>query len=333
MHTYPTKRWTFFLAEGAWPHIRRSTGIIALILLAHINTCLADESRKVLLLLSGNSPVYQNVAANTIKRIDRFCATRKIICRDLQFEQKTVSENDTMIPNDTFATVTFGTRAAEAVTPPKPGNHLILSMLPRQSMISGKRKFPLGNVSKIYIDQPYERYFELIRATIPRAARVGLLLHVSEFNQSPLLLQAAEESGLTLKIEYIEDTQDIGESLSHLLYDIDAFLAIPDSRIHNNKTISNILTTAYRNNIPVVAFSSAYVKAGATEAIYTSLDDIAHQVSDVVSDLLTNDSARPSVQQAKYFSVSFNFEVARSLGLYIGSPSEIESIIKRNQKQ
>ena len=305
--------------------------LLACIFSAQTQHCQADDSKKILLLLSGGSSVYQKVADSTIKRINKSCANLFVTCPSIEFEKINVADEKAVIPEESFITITYGTRAASSINPKSMHDHLILSMLPRQSTVAQKSTKVLQGAIKIYLDQPYKRYFELIKTTMPRASRVGLLLHASDSDESQSLSNAASKFGFLLKIELVENTQDIGEALSRMLDNIDVFLAIPDSRIHNNKTISNILTTAYRNNIPVIGFSSAYVKAGAAEAIYTSLDDIAHQASDAALQLLEHGSVSPKVQQAKYFSVSFNFEVARSLGLTIRSPSAVKSIIMREQ--
>jgi putative tryptophan/tyrosine transport system substrate-binding protein len=322
-----------FAPATTWPCVLKGAGLLAIVLLASPCPCHAANSKKVLLLLSGNSPVYQKVADNTIRRIDRRCKALFASCPNFTFEKITVADADTVIPDEYYLVITFGTRAAVFAEASGKQDHLILSMLPKKSAIAGESIKSLQGAIKLYLDQPYSRYFELIKATMPRFSRIGLLLHRSDTNEEQLLINAAYASGLILKIEHVESAQDIGESLSHLLSDIDVFLALPDSRIHNNKTISNILTTAYRNHIPVVAFSSAYVKAGATEAIYTSLDDISHQTSDVFMKLITHKTKLPMIQQAKYFSISFNFEVARSLGISIRSPSTVESIILQGDKQ
>ena len=309
-------------------------GLLSLILsVLSSYPCLADEPKRILMLLSGDSPVYQKVADSTIKRIQKRCTGLFTTCPEISFEKIDVAATDMVLPEKSYLTITFGTRAASFVKSSATQDHLVLAMLPRQSKIAGASFPSLEGTTRIYIDQPYSRYFELIKATMPRVARVGLLLYGSDADESQALQTAAAESELILKIEYVDSVQDIGESLSKLLGSIDVFLAIPDSRIHNNKTISNILTTAYRNHIPVVGFSSAYVNAGATEAIFTSLDDIARQVSDTAVNLLTHKSKPSKIQQAKYFSISFNFEVARSLGLTIRSPSEIEGILLRGEKQ
>ena len=143
----------------------------------------------------------------------------------------------------------------------------------------------------------------------------------------------AESAGFELKTGVVSSENEVGESLSHLLNDIDVLLALPDARIHNSHTISHILTASYRNSIPVIGFSSAYVKAGATAAVFTSLDDIAMQVADATLEIFAHGKVANTRQQAAYFSVSFNFEVARSLGLVPISPSEIKKGMLEDEKQ
>lgn len=304
-----------------------------IMMLIAFQPCPAEEAKNISILLSGDSAVYQKVAASTVKRIKKFCADKNASCANYDFNINVINKDLLMHGKDDWLVITFGTIAAEFTNTLGNHEHLILSMLPRQSIIPEKVMRRQGSEVIIFIDQPYARYFELIKATMPRAARVGLLLHVSDQDESQSLSKAAKDAGLILNIEYVDNPLSIGESLSRLLGNIDIFLAIPDSRIHNNKTISNILTTAYRNHIPVVGFSSAYVKAGAAEAIYTSLDDIAHQVADVVIQLITQGHESPRIQQAKYFSVSFNSEVARSLGLTIHSPSAVENSVLEGLQQ
>jgi putative tryptophan/tyrosine transport system substrate-binding protein len=168
---------------------------------------------------------------------------------------------------------------------------------------------------------------------MPRASRIGLLLHSSNSSQQNSLIESAENAGFELIIGTVESNDDIGASLSHLLGNIDVLLALPDSRIHNSNTISNILTTSYRNHIPVIGFSSAYVKAGAMAAVYTSLEDISQQVSDVAIQLLRKKHLDTHTILAKYFSISFNFDVARSLGIALRSPSEIKETMLRGDSE
>ncbi len=305
-------------------HARVLVALFSLVLLGFGVGLNADEKRKTtIFILSGDAPVYTEVATTTEEFVNAGCSKERIDCDNLMFRQITANEAPPEAVQHAFLTISLGTHAAEWLdSQPYDGNQ-INAMLPYPGEVETERS--QQNVhARIFIDQPYKRYFNLIRATIPRAARVGLLIHESDVDKISIIANSAKEHGLTIRTGIVRNERDVGEALSHILNDIDVLLALPDSRIHNSHTISHILTTAYRNNIPLVGFSSAYVKAGAASAVYTSPEDIARQVADTVLEFLQTGRIKLPVQQATYFSVSINFEVARSLGLPPSSPSDVK---------
>ncbi|MEJ2692887.1 MAG: ABC transporter substrate binding protein [Candidatus Thiodiazotropha sp.] len=278
--------------------------------------------------MSGNAPVYERVANAAKQRIKAECNSSFLDCKNLAFTNVKLKKATDNIANDALLTVTLGTKASKWADQSQDAKKTIRAMLPYDL----PKNTPVGagnSTARLYIDQPYKRYFDLIKTTTPRLGRVGLLIHENHLSQVDLTTDIANSRGLTLKTSIVSAERSVGEALSYLLDDIDVLLALPDSRIHNSQTISHILTTAYRNNIPVFGFSSAYVKAGAIAAVYTSPEDIAHQISDTVINFLNHDRFDSRSQQASYFSVSFNFEVARSLGLPPISPSEIKKTISQ----
>ena len=305
---------------------------IVLCLTLATSTHASDAPESIVFVLSGHAPVYERVANATEQRIKSKCSSKFIDCKNLTFVNVTVEKAPNDIANDALLTVTLGIKASKWSEKSQGANKTINAMLPYDP----PKNAPIGvsnSTSRIYIDQPYKRYFDLIKTTTPRLGRVGLLVHENNLDQVGIITEIANSRGLTLKTSIVSAERSVGEALSYLLDDIDVLLALPDSRIHNSQTISHILTTAYRNNIPVFGFSSAYAKAGAIAALYTSPEDIAHQISDTVLDLLNHDRFDSHSQQASYFSVSFNFEVARSLGLPPISPSEIKKTISQGSEK
>jgi hypothetical protein len=292
----------------------------------------SDTSESIVFVLSGDAPVYERVANAAEQRIKNNCNSGFIDCKKLVFKNVAFENAADEIANDTLLTITLGIKASKWANNSQGDKKIISAMLPYDP----SKNTPLGasnSTARIYIDQPYERYFDLIKTTTPRLGRVGLLVHENNLDQVDLITEIANSRGLTLKTSIVSAERSVGEALSYLLDDIDVLLALPDSRIHNSQTISHILTTAYRNNIPVIGFSSAYVKAGAIAGVYTSLEDIAHQVSDTVLNFLIQKRFDSHSQHASYFSVSFNFEVARSLGLPPISPSEIKQTISQGNEK
>jgi hypothetical protein len=287
-----------------------------------------NEPRTITFILSGESTVYKRVADAAIRRIRNQCNAKQTPCKVPAFNQLETADAATEENQQAFLTISLGTKATGWIEHQDLGGSKIYAMLPYKSYHEPADDSPKP-LAKLFIDQPYERYFDLIKTAIPRIARVGLLVHESDLDLIELFTQTAKQKGLLLKTSIVSSDRSVGEALSYLLEDIDVLLALPDSRIHNNQTIYHILTTAYRNNIPVIGFSSAYVKAGAIAAVYTSPDDIARQISDAVTEYLSSGRINEQSQHANYFSVSFNFEVARSLNLPPIPPSEIKEMILR----
>ena len=302
------------------------TVILVLIIPAVVTA--SDTPRSIILILSGESLVYKRVADAIQQRILNRCTSGLINCKALDFKQLNPDNNHLIDYNNSLLTITLGTKAANWINNQLLDVDKIYAMLPYRTN-NDLPSEPDKRIAKIYIDQPYERYLNLIKTTIPRSGRIGLLIHEKNLNLIDTLTDSAEQRGFTLITSIVSNERSVGEALSYILDDIDVLLALPDSRIHNSSTISHILTSAYRNSIPVIGFSAAYVRAGAAAAVYTSPDDIAQQVSDTVTEFLTGGSILDHTQFASYFSISFNFEVARSLNLPPIPPSEIKEMIIR----
>jgi putative tryptophan/tyrosine transport system substrate-binding protein len=290
------------------------------------NLTAATESKTFIFILSGDSPAYARVASATERLITIGCANASIECKQLSFESVSIDKVKRESIDNAYLSISLGKKATDWIQKPYFTGRQINAMLPEPPFVR-KKTGNSRSIARIYIDQPYGRYFDLIRTTIPRAVRVGLLIHESNLDQIDTIAESARQHELSLKPSVVSSERDVGEALSYLLGDIDVLLALPDARIHNSQTISHILTTAYRNDIPVIGFSSAYVKAGATAAVYTSPEDIARQIADTVMEYLLDRHVTRRLQKANYFSISFNFEVARSLGLPPLSPSEIKQAI------
>ena len=99
-------------------------------------------------------------------------------------------------------------------------------------------------------------------------------------------------------------------------------------------TAQSLLLTTYRANIPVIAFSHAYVRAGALAAVYSTPEQIGQQTGEAILRLNQSGSWNlPKPQYPKYFSVSVNSQVARSLGLEIESEQVLVEKLKSSMER
>ena len=110
-----------------------------------------------------------------------------------------------------------------------------------------------------------------------------------------------------------------------MLVDAEVLLALPDPAVFNSQTAANILTAAYRRQVPLVGFSPAYVKAGALVAVYSTPLQVGTQGGELLRQALSG-KILPPPQWPQEFAVSVNQDVAHSLGLVIDEARLLEQL-------
>ena len=104
-------------------------------------------------------------------------------------------------------------------------------------------------------------------------------------------------------------------------------LALPDAAVYNDSTIRNILLATYRRGIPLIGFSSGYVKAGALCALISTPAQIAPQAAELIRQF-NNTHALPPPQYPHEFEVIVNESVANVLDLQIKNTTELHEKIR-----
>jgi putative tryptophan/tyrosine transport system substrate-binding protein len=175
----------------------------------------------------------------------------------------------------------------------------------------------------VVLDQPLERWAGLIRLGFPDRQRVGVLAGSSLQKVLRPLERKFQEQRLILEVERMAADAAVVPALERLLPRVGVLLALPDAQVHNSSTVQPLLLTTYRAAVPVVGYSEAYFHAGAALALYSTPLQIAMQVAEETQHLL---DGRPvvGVQAPRYFTVSVNRAVARSLGLVIPAEGELQ---------
>lgn len=186
-----------------------------------------------------------------------------------------------------------------------------------------------GLLSAVYLDQPPERQMELIRLALPKARRVGVLVGDGWKMHTAALEGAARERGLSLVKSQV-GPDGLFPALQALLPDIDVLLALPDSEVFNSQTAANILTAAYRRQVPLFGFSPAYVKAGALMALYSTPAQVGKRGGEMLRQAMSINSLPPP-QWPSDFTVGVNRDVARSLGVALEEKNIGEQLRRRGR--
>ena len=152
------------------------------------------------------------------------------------------------------------------------------------------------------------------------------------FRQTSQFEQAAVPRGFIVHSESVAQERDLIPALERLLARSDVLIAIPDSVVHNRSTVQPLLMTTYRAGVPVIGFSESYSLAGAVASLHSSPDQIGRQVAEVVSGALKGRFS-PGILGPRYFRVTTNSTVARSLGITVPGGAVLEERIEAVERE
>lgn len=197
---------------------------------------------------------------------------------------------------------------------PKSGHKKLLHDVPK------RENSPL--YSSIYLDQPVERQLSLIETAFPGRDRVGVLFESTPPDELYQLREKVAEHGLHLYEQEVGTNTSLFEALQNVLKHSDVLLALPVPAVYNSSTLRNILFSTYQAGIPLVGFSSAYVKSGAICAVFSTPAQFASQTGMLVRKFIET-GALPPAQYPKFYEIAVNDRVAQSLEISIKSPDEL----------
>ncbi len=171
--------------------------------------------------------------------------------------------------------------------------------------------------SAIYLDQPWDRQMHFIQVALPKHSIVGMLYSPDTHIVLPRLPR-----GMSLNVKSVSATESLFAALENILASSDVLLVIPDSEIYSSSNVRNILLASYRQKVPLVGISQAYVNAGALCAIFSAPEQLAAQVVETIISFASGGKL-PEPQYPASFSIGVNQQVARSLGIEMASPDAI----------
>lgn len=294
-----------------------SSFILALMLLA---PCFAQAYTGITIVMS--APTDSNlefIEAFKLELMNAKSTNLRVRVIDLsEAEKLVVAENSELV-------IALGVKALEAssklkLTTPVLG---VFTPLPSFNSLLASSKRVLGNFSAIVLDQPYSRRFSLIKAVLPDAKNLGVLLGPDSSTDIDDIRAVGENAQFNILQESIRQQEDLIPHLTTLLEMSDALVAVPDSLVYTRETVQPILLTSYRHQKPVFGFSQSYVRAGALAAVYSTSKQLAKQAAEISIKSQQLSSILPPPQTPKYFSVALNYQVARSLNIQVADESSI----------
>ena len=269
---------------------------------------------EVLVLSSERSPSYTDASQAAVSELVRLGVRRTDIA--LLYVPE-------LTPGELGATqgakvwITLGSDALARALAREGRPPVVSALIPRLGFERLLRESPgktAAPVVAVYLDQPFGRQLDLMHQALPDVKRVGVLWGQESLLQQANLQAAAQARGVELVAGVVPTSTSLFAGLKTVLDGADVLLAVADPQVYNGATISNILLATYRARVPMVAFSPAYVKAGAMLAVYSTPRQIGVQAGALARTVLQG-GAVPASQYPLEFSVAVNEHVARSLGM------------------
>lgn len=285
-----------------------------------LTTLVQAETLRVGLVASESTPPYLQFSAALNQALVENNANVTII--ESQAGAKNQSGNGTKFD----LVIAVGVRATEfAIT--DLNAPLLSVMIPRNGyeILRGRHSSQPSSkaVSAIYIDQPWDRQLNFIRAALPAHSMVGVLYS----SDTPIVLPRLPR-GMSLNARSVRSAETLFATLESVLESSDVLLAIPDSEIYSSSNVRNILLASYRRKVPLIGVSQAYVNAGALCAIFSTPEQLAEQAAKTIVSFASNRQL-PEPQYPETFSIGINQQVARSLGIEMASPDVIVERMKK----
>jgi len=278
----------------------------------------ADSTANVLVIADMDSSIHQ-VFIDTLRRDSAIEDTLKVIdIAEFNNNADSISQTDTRL------LMPVGVNALNSVINSNPTLPVWAALVPKRSYESLLEHAAEADLYSAWVvDQPLPRRFDLLKLALPTVKRIGVLVGESPENAVQALQDAAVERSLELIVHRVSDEQDAVAQTQKLGETVDAMLAVPDRVSLNLNNAKGILLSAYRQRLPIVGYTRAYVSAGALVAVYSMPEQIAQQVIEEWTMLVPNTQIKSELHYPKYFSVAVNTRVARSLGIQLPSQASL----------
>ncbi|MBA2253300.1 MAG: ABC transporter substrate-binding protein [Nitrospirales bacterium] len=214
--------------------------------------------------------------------------------------------------SDTVLTIAVGLKAALAAKVEIVDTPVIYCMV----LDPEKYDLRAPNLTGISLRVPIERQFNTIHALVPTLKHLGVLY---DSEKTAALVEEARRIAARLGLELIEhkvrSEKELPAAIRTLLPKVEGLWLVPDSTVLTEESIRFVLGVALDRNVPVIGFSSEFVRNGALASLSIQPEDIGRQAA-IIAQKILKQSERPVLIVAPdRIRLSVNLKTAKYLGL------------------
>ncbi len=285
--------------------------LLWLLLLIVSGAALSADESLVVIIISSEAKAYQQVTTNFEAEMHK----KRPEIQFLQVSSRDVKPGLFSIkdkqPALVFALGSDSVRKASQQLSDRP---MLATMILGETVLQGR-----SHATAITLDMPIAKQLQWHRRLLPEAKRIGVLYNPQNNQQwVDQASKAANRLGLKIVAVSVESPQGITSALKSLSNRADSILAIPDKMVYSSNTAKAVLIFSFRNRIPFVGLSSAWVKAGALYALDWDYSDLGRQSASTALKILNGtkpDKMKSSVPRKIVYQL--NMKTAKHMKLEI----------------
>jgi len=218
--------------------------------------------------------------------------------------------------NGTCLILALGSLALETADREAGGIPVVAGMVLREADIRRGR-----GVTGVFLEFPLETQFAWLRHLMPEARRIGVVFNPAE-NRGTVEAagKIATRMGLELLAREVATPPELPGALESLANRADVLWGISDNVVVTPQTARSLLLFSFRNRIPFIGLSTAWVKAGAFYALDRDYRDIGRQCAELAGKVLAGAEAGSLAPvPPRRVTYSLNLKTAEQMKMHVPS--------------
>ena len=126
----------------------------------------------------------------------------------------------------------------------------------------------MPNAQVVPIEVPPEAQIDWLMRLLPGARSIGLLYDPAiNARRIEAISSVLTRAGYTPRLVPVTEPAMLPQALARLPNSVEAILAVPDTTVYTPQAAKALLLFSFRNKIPLIGLTEAWVKAGALYAL------------------------------------------------------------------
>ncbi|MBI3696414.1 MAG: hypothetical protein HY238_16445 [Acidobacteria bacterium] len=213
--------------------------------------------------------------------------------------------------------IAVGTEAWNAANARRADTPMLATMILRSDSARVASAGPTAprRVAAVSLDVPLSSIAAELASLFPGRTRLGLIRNPSRDAPADSILSAqARQHGFTLQTAECSHPEDLLRVFRSFKGRADFVLVLPDGSLYNQTTVKPLILASLENGLPIIGFSSSFVRAGAAVGIYPDFQDMGQQTAEAALAFLAG-RAGLADENPRKLQVAVNQRVMRLLGL------------------